>query len=222
MQQMSNFIPYTFNKRSSEEMLKSSLDYYHEMSSRRSIRHFSEESVPIEVIENLIKTASTAPSGANKQPWTYCIVSNKELKRKIRVAAEKEEFENYNGRMSEEWLEDLAVFETDWKKPFLEIAPYLVIVFKQTYGLKNNEKTKHYYVNESIGLSVGLFLAAAHQAGLATLTHTPSPLNFLTEILERPLNEKPFLLIPIGYPAVGARVPDIKRKELDEIVVYYR
>ena len=222
MQQMSNFIPYTFNKRSSEEMLKSSLDYYHEMSSRRSIRHFSEESVPIEVIENLIKTASTAPSGANKQPWTYCIVSNKELKRKIRVAAEKEEFENYNGRMSEEWLEDLAVFETDWKKPFLEIAPYLVIVFKQTYGLKNNEKTKHYYVNESIGLSVGLFLAAAHQAGLATLTHTPSPLNFLTEILERPINEKPFLLIPIGYPAVGARVPDIKRKELDEIVVYYR
>lgn len=222
MTQTSNFIPYTFNKKSTEEMLKSSLDFYHKMSSRRSIRHFSEESFPIEVIENLIKTASTAPSGAHKQPWTYCIVANKELKRKIRIAAEKEEFENYNGRMSEEWLQDLAIFETDWKKPFLEIAPYLVIVFKQTYGFTNNEKSKHYYVNESIGLSVGLFLAAAHQAGLATLTHTPSPLNFLTEILERPINEKPFLLIPVGYPAVGARVPDIKRKELDEIVVYYR
>jgi len=222
MPKTSQYIPYDYEKITAREMLENSDSFFRMMDKRRTIRHFSDEEIPIEVIENLVKTASTAPSGAHKQPWTYCIVSNPELKSKIRKAAEKEEFDNYNGRMSEEWLNDLAVFETNWEKPFLEIAPYLIVIFKQTYGMNGDKKTKHYYVNESVGISVGLFIAAAHQAGLATLTHTPSPLNFLTQLLNRPINEKPFLLIPIGYPAVGASVPRIKRKQLDDFVVSYK
>lgn len=222
MSKSSNYIPFEYEKIQSNEMLEKSDSFFKMMNKRRSIRHFSDEEIPIEVIENIVKTASTAPSGAHKQPWTYCIVSNPELKSKIRKAAEKEEFDNYNGRMSEEWLNDLAVFETNWEKPFLEIAPYLVVIFKQTYGMNDDQKTKHYYVNESVGISAGLFIAAAHQAGLATLTHTPSPLNFLTQLLNRPINEKPFLLIPIGYPAVGASVPRIERKQLEDFVVSYK
>jgi nitroreductase len=222
MPKTSQYVPYDYEKITAKEMLENSDSFFKKMDKRRTIRHFSDEEIPIEVIENLVKTASTAPSGAHKQPWTYCIVSNPELKSKIRKAAEKEEFENYNGRMSEEWLNDLAVFETNWEKPFLEIAPYLIVIFKQTYGMNGDQKTKHYYVNESVGISVGLFIAAAHQAGLATLTHTPSPLNFLTQLLNRPINEKPFLLIPIGYPAVGASVPRIERKQLEDFVVSYK
>lgn len=222
MPKSSNYIPFEYEKIQSNEMLEKSDSFFKMMNKRRSIRHFSDEEIPIEVIENIVKTASTAPSGAHKQPWTYCIVSNPELKSKIRKAAEKEEFDNYNGRMSEEWLNDLAVFETNWEKPFLEIAPYLVVIFKQTYGMNDDQKAKHYYVNESVGISAGLFIAAAHQAGLATLTHTPSPLNFLTQLLNRPINEKPFLLIPIGYPAVGASVPRIERKQLEDFVVSYK
>ncbi len=203
------------------ELLLRSKVFYQKMKTRRSVRHFSNRKVPIEVINTLLKTAGTAPSGAHKQPWTFCVVSSQELKRKIRQAAEKEEFENYNGRMSDEWLRDLAKFDTNWQKPFLEIAPYLIVVFKQSYGLKENKKQKHYYVNESVGIAAGLLIAAAHEAGLVTLTHTPSPLNFLSTLLKRPKNEKPYLLIPIGYPLDEAKVPTLKRKQFDEIVVHY-
>lgn len=206
---------------SQRQLLLRSKTFYQKMKTRRSVRHFSDRQVPIEVINTLVKTAGTAPSGAHKQPWTFCVVSNAEIKKKIREAAEKEEFENYNGRMSDEWLHDLAKFDTNWQKPFLEIAPYLIVVFKQSYGLEENHKTKHYYVNESVGIATGLLIAAAHDAGLVTLTHTPSPLNFLSTLLKRPRNEKPYLLIPVGYPLDDAKVPSLKRKELDEIVVHY-
>ena len=176
----------------------------------------------MEVIRNLIRAASTAPSGAHKQPWTFCAVSDPELKKKIRIAAEEEEFRNYNGRMSESWLKDLTPFRTDWHKPFLETAPYLIIVFKRAYELdEEGEKHNNYYVSESVGLATGILLAAAHMAGLATLTHTPSPMNFLSEVLNRPENERPFLLIPVGYPSKDCKVPDLKRKELAQVLVEY-
>ena len=214
-------IPLSFHFRSPEEMITRSSRQFKELNRRRTVREFSDLPVPREVIENLIKIASSAPSGANKQPWTYCVVQDAELKSEIRKAAEKEEYENYHGRMSEDWLRDLAHFETDWHKPFLEIAPYLVIIFKKAYDVVDGEKRKNYYVNESVGLSAGFFLAAAHHAGLVTLTHTPSPMNFLAKILNRPDNERPFLLIPVGYPAEGAKVPDIRRKPLSEVAIFY-
>jgi nitroreductase len=192
------------------------------MNRRRSLRYFSDKPLPREVIENLIKTASTAPSGAHKQPWTFCAVSDPAIKSQIREAAEKEEYESYNGRMSEEWLRDLAPLGTDWHKPFLEIAPWLIVVFKKAYELDGNgEKRKCYYVNESVGLAAGFLLAAIHHAGLVSLTHTPSPMNFLQKILDRPDNERPFLLIPVGYPAEAAEVPDLRRKSLGEVAVFY-
>ena len=203
------------------EMLQRSREFYHFMDKRRTIRDFSDKPVPLDVIENILMAASSAPSGAHKQPWTFCVVSQPELKRKIREAAEKEEYQNYHGRMSDEWLSDLAPFGTDWHKPFLETAPYLIIVFKKAYGLVDGEKKKNYYVNESVGLATGFLLTAIHNAGLASLTHTPSPMNFLQEILERPENERPFLLIPVGYPAEEALVPDISRKKLEEVMVLY-
>ncbi len=168
-------------------------------------------------------TASTAPSGAHKQPWTFCAVSDPVIKSAIRGAAEKEEFENYNGRMSDEWLEDLLPFATDWKKPFLEIAPWLIIVFKKAYDINlHGQKKKNYYVNESVGLACGVLLTAIHHAGLVSLTHTPSPMNFLQDILNRPENERAFLLIPVGFPAEGATVPDLSRKPETEIIQWYR
>lgn len=191
------------------------------MDQRRTVREFSDKPVPRKVIENIIKTAGTAPSGAHKQPWTFCVVSNPEMKKKIREAAEQEEKISYQNRMNEEWLKDLAPLGTDWQKPFLEIAPYLIIVFKKTYDQVDGERKQHYYVNESVGLASGFLLNAIHQAGLVSLTHTPSPMNFLCEILNRPKNEKPFLLIPVGYPADEVFVPDIKRKELGEISVFF-
>lgn len=215
------FEPYQYSATSNEQLINNSTLFYEEMNTRRSVRDFSNKEVPIAVIENIIKTASTAPSGAHKQPWTFCVVSNVEIKKKIRIAAEKEEYENYNGRMGDNWLADLAKFDTNWQKPFLETAPYLIVVFKQSYGLKNNRKEKHYYVNESVGIATGLLISAIHKAGLVTLTHTPSPLNFLSEVLKRPINEKPYLLIPLGYPLDEAKVPVLERKHLDEIVVYY-
>ena len=166
-------------------------------------------------------TASSAPSGAHKQPWTFCAVSNPAIKSEIRKAAEEEEYTNYHGRMSDDWLKDLAAFGTDWNKPFLEIAPWLIIVFKKAYDLENGEKKKNYYVNESVGLAAGFLLTAIHQAGLVTLTHTPSPMNFLQKILNRPENERPFLLIPVGYPAENAEVPDLQRKSADEVIRFY-
>jgi iodotyrosine deiodinase len=205
-----------------QELLKRSQSFYELMDSRRSVREFSDRTVPREVIENLIKTASTAPSGAHKQPWTFCVVSNPEVKKKIRIAAEQEELESYESRMSSDWLEDLKPLGTDWRKPFLETAPYLIIVFRRIYEFDDHGKKKNnYYVQESVGLATGFLLSAIHNAGLVALTHTPSPMNFLRTTLNRPENEKPFLLIPVGYPADECWVPDLKRKELEEICVFY-
>ena len=198
-----------------------SQDFYTWMAQRRTVRDFSNRTVPREVIENIIMTASSAPSGAHKQPWTFCIVSNPQIKKEIRLAAEKEEKESYENRMSDEWLDDLRPLGTDWQKPFLEIAPYLIIIFSRSYEvLPNGKKHQNYYVKESTGIACGFLLAAIHHAGLIALTHTPSPMNFLSELLKRPQNEKPFLLIPVGYPADECWVPDIKRKGLKEIAVW--
>ena len=213
------FNPLEFDE---AEMLRRSEAFYELMNRRRSLRMFSDKPVPRELIENLIRTASTAPSGAHKQPWTFCAVSDPVLKAQIREAAEKEEFESYNGRMSEEWLKDLEPLGTDWHKPFLEIAPWLIVVFKKAYDLdEQGERQKCYYVNESVGLAAGFLLAAIHNAGLVSLTHTPSPMNFLQKILKRPDNERPFLLIPVGYAAEDATVPDLVRKPLEQVSVFY-
>lgn len=210
-----------FNSIEPKKQQEKSKGFYELLDSRRSVREFSDKEIPAEIIENIIKTASTAPSGAHKQPWFFCVVKSSTVKRKIREAAEEEEHENYNGRMSDEWLEDLAKFDTDWHKPFLEVAPALIVVFKKTYDFENGDKSKNYYVNESVGLATGMLIAAIHNAGLVSLTHTPSPLNFLSKVLERPENEKPFLLIPIGYPAKNTQVPILERKELAEIMKEY-
>lgn len=215
------FIPFDGQDLSQEETSRKASALRSYFDERRTVREFSDTPVPKAVIEDLIMTASSAPSGANKQPWTFCAVSNPVLKKKIRTAAEKEEYENYHGRMSEEWLRDLAPLQTDWHKEFLENAPWLIVVFKKAFDLVGDEKRKNYYVNESVGLACGFLLAAIHNAGLVALTHTPSPMNFLQLILKRPENERPFLLIPVGYPAVQARVPDIHRKAASKVVVYY-
>ncbi len=215
------FIPYEGPRLDEKSSLQSSRDFLDYMSRRRTVRAFSEKPVPREIIENVILTASSAPSGAHKQPWTFCVITSPGLKKRIREAAEKEEYENYHGRMSDSWLQDLEVFGTDWHKPFLETAPFLIAVFKKVYDRQDGEKHKNYYVNESVGLATGFLLAALHHAGLVALTHTPSPMNFLQEILGRPRNERPFLLIPAGYPPDDARVPDLKRKKLSEVAVFY-
>ena len=205
-----------------QEMMSRSLEYFNWADQRRSVRAISDKPIPKEVIENIIKTASTAPSGAHKQPWTFCAISNQEIKKKIREAAEKEEYESYRNRMSEEWLNDLKPLGTDWNKPFLEEVPWLIAVFKKIYDInESGEKSTHYYVNESVGLACGMLLTAIHQCGLVALTHTPSPMNFLSEILQRPDNERPFLLIPVGVPADKTYVPDIIRKSLSEMSVWY-
>jgi len=215
------FITYEFDPCSQEEIAERAHSFRKDMDRRRSIRHFSDRPVPREVIEDIIMTASTAPSGAHKQPWTFCAVSAPEIKKQIRQAAEKEEYESYNGRMTDEWLKDLAPLGTDWHKPFIETVPWVIVVFKKAYDLVDGEKSKNYYVNESVGIAAGMLITAIHQAGLATLTHTPSPMNFLQKILGRPENERPFLLVPVGYPAEGAQVPDIHRKEADDVIVYF-
>jgi nitroreductase len=207
---------------SENEMLKRTGDYFNWINKRRSVRDFSNKSVPQQVIENIIKSASTAPSGANKQPWTFCVVKSTEIKKKIREAAEEEERKSYSNRMSDEWLDDLKHLGTNAEKPFLETAPYLIIVFKRPYEL-NDDGTKHqnYYVNESVGLACGFLISAIHNAGLVTLTHTPSPMRFLEKILERPSNERAFLLLPVGYSDEKAYVPDIHRKSVDEVMKIY-
>jgi iodotyrosine deiodinase len=220
---MSNsFIKFNAQELSKEEILEKSLSFFTLMDQRRSIREFSNQPVSRSVIENIIKTASTAPSGAHKQPWFFCIVSNPTLKKQIRIAAEQEEKESYSHRMSAEWLKDLEKFDTNWEKPFLETAPYLIIIFKKIYDLDNDGiKHTNYYVQESVGIAVGLLITAIHQAGLVTLTHTPSPMNFLSKILNRPINEKPFLLLPVGFAAADALIPNIKRKSLDDISEWF-
>ena len=213
-----------YSKESYDEMmtLKRSKDFYEWMDKRRTVRDFSDKPIAKEVIENIILAASTAPSGAHKQPWTFSIVSNAEIKKQIRIEAEKEEYESYNGRMPAEWLADLRPLQTDWKKEFLETAPYLIIVFKKSYELKpDGSKANVYYANESCGISCGYLLTAIHHAGLVALTHTPSPMNFLSKVLNRPENEKPFLLVPVGYPLEECFVPDLKRKLLEQISAWF-
>jgi nitroreductase len=217
-----SFIPYTTEDLTLSEQKERVSSFYHTMNKRRSVRHFSNKMVDENIIRMLINTAGTAPSGANKQPWTFCAVSSPDIKQKIREAAEKEEFENYHGRMSEEWLQDLQKFDTNWIKEFLTEAPWLIIIFKKSYDLEaSGQKSKNYYVQESVGIAAGMLITAIHLAGLVTLTHTPSPMGFLQDILGRPENEKPFLLLPVGYPAENCMVPDIKRKSENEISLFF-
>ena len=216
------FIPLESQKLSEKEVIAKSENYYKKISKRRSVRDFSDKEVPREVIENILKAAGSAPSGANKQPWTFCVISNTELKSEIRKLAEIEEYENYHGRMSNSWKEDLEHLGTDHIKEFLEIAPYLIVVFKKAYNLdEEGGKLQNYYVNESVGIACGFLITAIHQAGLVTLTHTPSPMKFLQTALGRPKNEKAFLLLPVGYPATDCKVPDIEKKSLEEISFWF-
>jgi len=194
------------------------------MRSRRSVRDFSPEPVSFELIENAIATAGTAPSGANQQPWTFVVISDPHVKQQLRSAAEAEERESYEHRMSAEWLAALAELGTDWRKPHIEDAPYVIVVLEQVYRLERapdgaERKRKHYYSKESVGIAVGLLLASLHGAGLATLTHTPSPMGFLARLLDRPANERPFVLIPVGYPSPGCTVPNVARRTLEDILI---
>ena len=216
-----DFIPHRRPILTDEELVNNAKSFYDQMKNRRTIRHFSNKKVPKEVIEYILKTASSAPSGANKQPWAFAVISSPEMKHTIRLAAEKEEEQNYNGRMSEAWLDDLRPLGTDANKPFLEDAPHLIAVFKKAYEITPEGKKKNYYVNESVGVAAGFLISAIHQAGLCSLTHTPSPMNFLEKILQRPPNERAVLLIPVGYPAEEAIVPDIRKKNIDEIAAWY-
>ena len=207
---------------SNKEMFHKSKVFYQKMDKRRSVRAFSSKPVAKNIIENLIKTASTSPSGANKQPWIFCAISNPNIKSEIRKAAEKEEKESYDNRMSNSWLRDLSHIGTDWNKPFLEDAPWLIAVFKRAFEFgENGEKLNNYYVNESVGLASGMLITAIHNAGLVTLTHTPSPMRFLSQILNRPDNERPFLLLPVGFAKVPTYIPDIHRKKLEDIAIFY-
>ena len=222
MSNSKKFIPYEQEDRNEEEVLLRSAEFYEFMNARRSIRHFSDKAIPKKVIDNIIMAASTAPSGANKQPWTFCVVSSKQIKKEVRMLAEVEEKESYSNRMSEEWLEDLIPLGTDWHKDFIETVPWVIVVMKRVYERgEENAKQKNYYVNESVGIACGILIAAIHNAGLCTLTHTPSPMDFLTKALGRPENERPFLLLPVGYPTKNAKVPNILRKGLTDVAVYY-
>lgn len=214
-------IPYQIENYSQEQLLKRVNSFYKLMNQRRSVRFFSNKKVDKAVIQKLILTASTAPSGAHKQPWHFAAISNHELKQKIRDAAEKEEYLNYTKRMSEQWLRDLAPFETNWEKPMLTDAPWLIIVYRKAFDWVDGKKLKNYYVNESVGIACGFLLAAIQQAGLVALTHTPSPMQFLVDILKRPKNEKAFLLIPVGYPSKNCKVPNLERKSITEISQFY-
>lgn len=222
------FLPLEFEWIAPDQQHQRAREMVEEMQRRRSVRHFSSRSVDFELIESAVRAASTAPSGANRQPWTFVVVDDPAVKREIRRAAEAEEKRNYEERFPQEWKDALKPLGTSWRKEFLEIAPYLIVVFRHVYGLAQvdkaypfpgQEQLKHYYVMESVGIAVGFLLMALHRMGLATLTHTPSPMNFLAKILERPKNERPYLLIPVGYPAEDATVPNIGRKPLDEVMV---
>jgi len=217
-----NFIPHTdYKEYPVEEMRQRARSFYEDMKRRRTVRDFSDRPVPREVIENCLLTAGTAPNGANKQPWHFTVVSDPEVKKEIRKAAEEEEREFYQNRATDEWLEALAPLGTDADKPFLEEAPYLIAIFSESYGIKENgEKETHYYVKESVGIATGMLITAIHNVGLASLTHTPSPMGFLNKILDRPDNERPFLLLVVGYPKEGVKVPDITKKSLDEIASF--
>lgn len=218
----SSFIPYyTYHEYPLEEMGERARTFREEMQRRRTIRTFSSRPVPREIIEECLHAAGTAPNGANMQPWHFVVISDLDVKKQIREGAEKEEREFYERRAPDEWLEALAPLGTDWHKPFLEEAPYLIVIF----GLSNTilpdgTKHKNYYVSESVGIATGILITALHHAGLASLTHTPSPMAFLNKILKRPVNERPFLVLVVGYPAEGTTVPDISKKSLDEITTF--
>lgn len=217
-----NFIPLAYYKFLPEaEMLKRSEDFYNEIRKRRTVREFSDKDVPPEVIKNCIKAAGTAPNGANLQPWHFVVVRDKEIKHRIREAAEEEEKEFYTKRAPKEWLEALAPLGTDEKKPFLEKAPYLIVIFSKSYDIRpDGKKVKQYYSIESTGIAAGILITALHHSGLVTLTHTPSPMGFLNKILQRPVNEKPFLILVAGYPSKGVKVPDIRKKGFSEITSF--
>ncbi|GAB1420716.1 nitroreductase family protein [Anaerolineales bacterium] len=225
MAKADGFSNLNFDYLSQEQQIQHSQRFLQTMRKRRTVRDFSSEPIPFELIKNAIATAATAPSGANQQPWTFVVVSNPDLKKKIRVAAEAEEKESYERRMSQEWLDALAPLGTDWHKPHLEEAPYLIVIFRQSYGLVTDPLTgeasrvKHYYSDESVGIALGMLLCSLHLAGLATLTHTPSPMQFLADILERPQNERAFMLIATGLPAEDAQVPNITKKPLEQLMI---
>lgn len=205
-----------------DEMIDRSTSFYQWLDKRRSVREFSDKPVPKAVIENLIMSASTAPSGAHKQPWTFCAISNPELKSKIRVAAEIEEQQGYESRMSERWKKDLAPLGTDMHKPFIETAPWIIVAFKRIYEFgEDGKKHNNYYVNESVGIACGFLISAIHNAGLVTLTHTPSPMNFLGKVLDRPSNERAYILFPVGYAKEKVFVPNLDRKQIEEVSHFY-
>lgn len=214
--------PLQFERLTSDESCRRAGEFLDELRKRRTVRDFSSDPIPMEAVDAAIEAAASAPSGANRQPWRFVVVRDAEIKRRIREAAEAEEREFYERRATPEWLADLAPLGTDWRKPFLETAPCLIVVFRLDYepvrladGTERHHK--NYYVQESVGIAVGFLLAALHRAGLATLTHTPSPMAFLAQILGRPKHERPYLLVPVGYPALDARVPDIVKKPLAEV-----
>jgi nitroreductase len=214
-------VPYQPLTVSTADRERISTDVLAEMQTRRSVRDFSDRDVPRSMIETAIMCASTAPSGAHKQPWTFVLVGDPAVKNRIRIAAEEEERRNYEGRrLPPHWREDLEPLGTDWRKPFLETVPWIVVVFEQRYGTRSDgSRQHHYYVKESVGIACGMFIDALHRMGLSTLTHTPSPMAFLRELLGRPTSERPFVLFPIGYAAEDCRVPDLSRKTLDEVMV---
>ena len=222
MTKKDSFVPYTdYKEYPAKEMRERARSFYEQMKRRRTIRDFSDRPVPREIIEDCIRAAGTAPNGANMQPWHFVVVQDDKIKKEIREAAEEEEKEFYERRASEEWLEALAPLGTDQNKPFLEEAPYLIAIFAEKYGVtESGNKVKNYYVKESVGIATGMLVTAIHNAGLAALTHTPSPMGFLNDILSRPSNETPFLLLVVGYPKDDVKVPDIKKKPLDEITTF--
>jgi iodotyrosine deiodinase len=212
-------VPLVYERPSPEEALARSREFAELMDARRSVRRFSSEPVPWELVENALRVAGTAPSGAHQQPWTFVVVSDPEVKRRLREGAEAEERDFYSRRATDEWKDAIRPIGTDWVKTHITDAPYVIVVFEQVWRWEDGRKVKHYYVRESVGIAVGFLLAALQAAGLCALTHTPSPMGFLGKILERPENERPFILIPVGYPADDADVPDLERKPLDEIAV---
>lgn len=216
-----DFIKYDYEKVNREEMEQRSSSFKALMNERRSIRDYSSNEVSLKAIQNAIMTACSAPSGANKQPWSFCLISNPALKAQIRKRAEEEERKSYENRMSEQWLKDLEPLGTDHNKPFLEEAPYLIVLFKKPFEIVDGKQVPNYYVNESVGIAAGILIAALQNAGLVTLTHTPSPMNFLKDLLKRPDNERAYLLLPVGYPKDGAKVPVINRKQQEEVMTEY-
>ncbi len=214
----SDWIPLDWSERSPEEMTRRAREFSQEMRRRRSVRQFSNRAIPAGVLDACLSAAATAPSGANQQPWHFVVIRDPLIKQKIRAAAEAEEREFYHERAPREWLEAIAPMGTDEHKPFLEAAPALIVIFARQYGLVDERRVKHYYVTESVGIATGLLIAAVHHAGLVSLTHTPSPMGFLTRILDQPVNERPFLILAVGYPAPEAQVPAIRRRPLEEIV----